>query len=318
MMLRREDEAELADSRELVGGGNEPVLDRPAAVPYRPSRVGRLVAGQHLVYRRIADRVRSHPPAATIQFRHRHREPVRRNRLQAVERPAATERLGVRLPHPAALEPAVDPQLDTTDAQPLVAFVLPRGPSVDQGTQLLHRAGSARAEQEVDPHPQLPSPLQLGQQLVLVRRTARVPDARQAGRVEPRMLGEPVGDARLDVPRGRRIERHQVLGGVDQLAVQRPVVVAADLAAGGHRRVRRDAPPRQSGGVQHVLVTAPDDDAPSDAQDAGTACVRRPRPRPPPARRTTPETATHRCRSALPRDRTTPAEAPAVAAWQRR
>ena len=74
------------------------------------------------------------------------------------------------------------------------------------------------------------------------------------------MLGEPVGDARLDVPQGRRIERHQVLGGVDQLAVQRPVVVAADLATGGHRRVRRDAPPRQSGAVQHVLVTAPDDD----------------------------------------------------------
>ena len=61
-------------------------------------------------------------------------------------------------------------------------------------------------------------------------------------------------------PRSRRIERHQVLGGVDQLAVQRPVVVAADLATGGHRRVRRDAPPRQSGAVQHVLVTAPDDD----------------------------------------------------------
>ena len=64
----------------------------------------------------------------------------------------------------------------------------------------------------------------------------------------------------LDVPRGRRIERHQVLGGVDQLAVQRPVVVAADLAAGGDRRVRRDAPPGQSGAVQHVIVTAPDDD----------------------------------------------------------
>ena len=74
------------------------------------------------------------------------------------------------------------------------------------------------------------------------------------------MLGELVGDARLDAPRRRRIERHQAHGGVDQLAVQRPVVVAADLAAGGHRRVRRDAPAGQSGAVQHVLVTAPDDD----------------------------------------------------------
>ena len=108
--------------------------------------------------------------------------------------------------------------------------------------------------------PQLPSPLQLGQQLVLVRRTARVPDARQAGRVEPRMLGELVGDAGLDIPLRRRIERHQVLRGVDQLAVQRPVVVAADLAAGGYRRVHRDAPQNQSGAVEHVLVTAPDDD----------------------------------------------------------
>ena len=38
-----------------------------------------------------------------------------------MKRPAAPERLGVRLAHPAALEPAVDPQLDAADAQPLVA-----------------------------------------------------------------------------------------------------------------------------------------------------------------------------------------------------
>ena len=74
------------------------------------------------------------------------------------------------------------------------------------------------------------------------------------------MLGEAVGDTCLDIPRGRRIERHQVLRGVDQLAVQRPVVVAADLAAGGRRGVRRSSPSGQPGAVQHVLVTAPDDD----------------------------------------------------------
>ena len=57
------------------------------------------------------------------------------------------------------------------------------------------------------------------------------------------MLGDLIGDAGLDIPLGRQIGRHQVLRGVDQLAVQRPVVAAADLAAGRHRRVHRDAPP---------------------------------------------------------------------------
>ena len=57
---------------------------------------------------------------------------------------------------------------------------------------------------------------------------AGVPDAGQAGRVEARVLGESGRRCASRRPAGRRIERHQVLGGVDQLAVQRPVVVAAD------------------------------------------------------------------------------------------
>ena len=54
-------------------------------------------------------------------------------------------------------------------ARPLAALNERVRQLVQHGAELLRRAGAARPEQEVDPDPQLRSPLQLGQQLVLVR-----------------------------------------------------------------------------------------------------------------------------------------------------
>ena len=197
------------------GGGN------PALAASQPASTWSIAASPTAV--------RGHAPAATIQFRHRHREPVGRHRLQSggTSRRDRTARRTAR-----ASKPPSNPPSTPSLTPPTRSHSSPSSCTAGQASTRAPNSSAVRAprarNRKLTRIPQLPSPLQLGQQLVLVRRPAGVPDAGQAGRVEARELGESGRRCASRRPAGRRIERHQVLGGVDQLAVQRPVVVAAD------------------------------------------------------------------------------------------
>ena len=82
----------------------------------------------------------------------------------------------------------------------------------------------------------------------------------EAGCVQLLVVRDPIGELLIGRAwRGRR-QPHERLRGVDQLAVQAAIRITRDAAAGRLRRFRRDAPPRQRGGIEDVFVSAPDQD----------------------------------------------------------
>ena len=89
---------------------------------------------------------------------------------------------------------------------------------------------------------------------------ARVTDAGQTPGVERGVLLDQRVENGLRIGRRGFRQRHQVLGPVDEFAVQPPVRVATDPAARHLRRRLVDAPAGERRAVQHVLVAATDDD----------------------------------------------------------
>ena len=88
-------------------------------------RVGLFVRVQHEIDRRVADGVRGHAPVVAVQVADHGDEAFGGDGLQAAERAPFVPRLLVGVAHQAALESAVNGELDAADAQPLVAFTLP-------------------------------------------------------------------------------------------------------------------------------------------------------------------------------------------------
>ena len=124
VVLRRDRHAERLHARQMIGPADEGVLDRPAAIDDRSFRVRLLVGVEHQIDRGIADRVRRDAPVLPVQLADRGDVTLGVDGLQAAKRAVLVPRLLVEIAHQAALEAAVDGELDAADAQPLVALVL--------------------------------------------------------------------------------------------------------------------------------------------------------------------------------------------------
>ena len=125
----------------------------------------------------------------------------------------------------------------------------------DRRAQLLGTVG-ADAHQLIHADRQQAAPLHLLKQAVLLDGSARVANARQARGVQLPVLF----DERLNGERRRRRQLHERLGAIDELAVQLALGVARDASSGELRRVLRDVPLLERGGVEDVLVSAAHDD----------------------------------------------------------
>ena len=108
----------------MIGPADEGVLDRPASVDDRAFRVRLLVGVENQIDRGIADRMRGDAPVLSVQIADRGDVAFGVDRLQAAERAVLVPRLLVGIAHQAALEAAIDGELDAANAQPLVALVL--------------------------------------------------------------------------------------------------------------------------------------------------------------------------------------------------
>ena len=180
-----------------------------------------------------------------------------RKRLQAAERPVLAPGLFVRLAHPAALEAAVDDQLDPADAKPFVAVILLRSKRGELSVEVL---GRSDAEKRVHPQGEQLATGHFAQDVQHLGRDSRVADAGEPRFVEAAVFGRQVLDCLLAIDLRRRRQRHEVLRAIDELAVQPAILVAADAASVRFRRLLGDFPPDEGGRIQDVLVTSADDD----------------------------------------------------------
>ncbi len=258
MVLRRDGDAQRTHTRELIGLGDEEVLDGPALAFDRLITVGGLVRVEHLIDRRVAHGVRRHAPAEPVELTHHRHVLAGRNDLDAFKGAATPIGLGVRLAHVPAFEAAINQRLHAADAQPLVAFIGTDVPARDQRLYLVHAREVEDAHEVIHAHREAALALELlehavARDLVAAElERARHADAGEARRIQQLHLG-------LDRLRGELRGRRQLdeaARGVDQLAVQAAVGLVPDLAARRTRHAGRDVPARGGGGIDDELVPA--------------------------------------------------------------
>src|SRR5947207_2104343 len=99
------------------------MLDGPSFAQDGALGVRRLVAVEHLVDGRIADRVRANAPAEAVELFHNAVVAVRGNQLQAAISAVVSVRFLVGVAHPAAFKSSVDYELHAAYAKPLITLV---------------------------------------------------------------------------------------------------------------------------------------------------------------------------------------------------
>ena len=153
VVLGGDGEAEGAEAFEVVGGGDEAVLDRPPRLANRVPGIGLLVGIEDQVDGGVAHRVRRDAPAEGVQFVDDSLKDIGGHRLEAVEGSSPAPRLLVGVAHPSTLESPVNAQLDAAHGEQPGRKVGPHAPGLHGGPHLFGRH-AAQTEEEVDPHRQ--------------------------------------------------------------------------------------------------------------------------------------------------------------------
>src|SRR5262245_11205098 len=237
------------------------MLDRPASARDRTIGIRRLVAAEHHVDGRVADRMRGNAPAILVE-RARDRREVRRRHgvdpeISAVPAQGADEWLR----HEAAFEAAVDAELDAADAHPFVAFVLLERrarENLAHGGRVTQASASTRRRQiDVQAQREQVALARLEHEIERVEKLAQ-PEAASHARagdavgIERALSGEHI----VDGGRAQRRQRRQGACVVHELAVELAIFILADLAACRRLRLLGDAPFGERRRVEHILVSA--------------------------------------------------------------
>src|SRR5688500_8680227 len=105
-------------------------------------------------------------------------------------------------------------------------------------------------------HLQHTTALHLLQKSIFVGRDPGVSDGRETCCLELVVFGDAIADPLVERPRARRRQRYEVLCAVYEFAVEASICVPRDAATVRLRRLRRDLPVLEGGGIDDVLVAA--------------------------------------------------------------
>ncbi len=229
------------------------MLDAPSFRRNRRIAIGGLVGVEHQIDGGVADGVRGDAPASLVECPYELDVRPARKRLQPAIRATSAPGLLVGLPHPSALETAVDDDLDPAHAQPLVALVLFRAES---GELCIEIVGRRHAQQRVYAHAEQPAFRHLAKDAQHLGRDSRIADASEPRFVQSAIFRRQVLDGLFAIDAGRRRQRHEVPRAVHELAIEAAVFVPPDAAAVRLWRPLSNPPLCKRRGVEDVLVAA--------------------------------------------------------------